>query len=111
MYEGLIIKETLSDELLLDYLVIDKVEVWKTDSKIKYWTAIFFHSDCKDFPDRLAENIIEGWYADMKLGNTKIIVFKNKVLSYEIGNAAEKEKVLDYCRSQGVPENQLDWSE
>ena len=43
MYEGAIIKETLSDELLLDYLIIDNVEIWKTDDKhIKYWTMVFF---------------------------------------------------------------------
>ena len=43
MYEGAIIKETLSNELLLDHLTIDKVEIWKTnDANIKYWTMIFF---------------------------------------------------------------------
>ena len=30
MYQGAIIKETLSDELLLDYLIIDNVDIWKT---------------------------------------------------------------------------------
>jgi len=108
MYKGAIIKETLSDELLLDYLTIDKVDIWKTDDiKIKYWTMIFFHSEIDDLPQRLANSIIENYYADMKRKNTKYIIFKNKVLSYEIGNISEKEKVLNYCRSVGIAEKQL----
>jgi len=112
MYEGAIIKETLSNELLLDYLVIDNVEIWKTDDKhIKYWTMVFFHSETEDLPQRLANVLINGWYADMKNGNIKYIIFKDKVLKYEIGNFAEKEEVLNYCRLQGISEEQLAWGE
>ena len=113
VYEGAIIKETLTDELLLDYVTIDKVDLWKTtDTEIKYWTMIFFHSDTDDFPERLAETIIDGgWFADLKQGNRKYIIFKNKVLQYEIGNAAEKEAVLDACRLRGIPDSQFNWSE
>ena len=111
MFEGAIIKETLRDELLLDYLEIDKVEIWKTNDTIKYWTMIFFRSETEDFPERLAAVLIDGWFADMKAGNRKYIVFKDKVLNYEIGNTAEKEAVLDYCRSKGIPETQFNWSE
>ena len=111
MFEGAIIKETLTDELLLDYLTIDKVDIWKTNETIKYWTMIFFRSDTADLPQRLSETIIDNWFADMKQGNIKYIIFKNKVLKYEIGNAAEKEEVLNYCRSCGIPDSQFNWSE
>jgi len=112
MYEGAIIKETLSDELLLDHLTIDKVDIWKTnDKQIKYWTMIFFHSESADLPQRFADTIIDDWFADMKWGNIKYIIFKNKVLQYEIGNTKEKEDVLNYMRSVGIPENQFNWSE
>ena len=111
MYEGVIIKETLADELLLDYLVIDKVEIWKTSTVIKYWTMVFFHSEEDDLPQHLANTIIDGWFADMKLNNTKFIIFKDKILQYTIGNTAEKEEVLEYMRSIGIPDSQFNWSE
>ena len=111
MFEGAIIKETLTDELLLDHLVIDKVEIWKTNESIRYWTMIFFHSETEDLPQRLAKTIINGWFADMKQGNTKYIIFAHKVLKYEIGNITEKEEVLHYMRSLGIPESQFNWSE
>ena len=111
MYEGAIIKETLTDELLLDHLIIDKVEIWKTKTTIKYWTMIFFHSDTVDLPKLLANTIIDDWFADMKADNIKYIIFKNKVLQYEIGNAEEKEKVLNEMRLRGIPDTQFNWSE
>jgi hypothetical protein len=64
-----------------------------------------------DFPKRLSEVLIEDWFADMKTNNTKIIVFKDKALQYEIGNSIEKEEVLNYCRSRGIPEEQFNWTE
>jgi len=111
MYEGTIIKETLTDELFLDYLIIDKVDIWKTNESIKYWTMIFFHSETEDLPERLANTIIDGWFADMKSNNIKFIIFKGKVLQYTIGDAGEKEEVLAYMRSIGIPESQFNWSE
>ena len=47
----------------------------------------------------------------MRIENTKIIVFKDKILRYIIGNSAEKEIVLNYCRQMEIPEKQMDWSE
>ena len=111
MFEGAIIKETLTDELLLDFLTIDKVEIWKTSDTIKYWTMVFFHSDVEDLPERLSRTIIEDWFADMKAGDMKYIIFKNEVLRYQIGNSTEKERVLAHMRAKGIPEAQFGWSE
>ena len=111
MFEGTIIKETLTDELLLDFLEIDKVEIWKTGTDIKYWTMIFFRSETEDLPHRLANTIISNWFADMKKDNTKYIIFKDKVLTYEIGNITQKEEALNVMRSWGIPESQFNWSE
>lgn len=111
-FSGAIIKETLTDELLLDLLTIDKVEIWKTENAIKYWTMIWFTSDVSDFPERLSKVIIDGgWFADMQADNVKYIVFKDAVLKYSIGNAAEKEVVLSECRRRGIPEKQMSWDE
>ena len=111
-FSGVIIKETLTDEFLLDLLTIDKVEIWKTPNAIKYWTMIWFSSEVPDFPEQLSRVIIPGgWFADMKANNVKYIVFKDAVLKYTIGNAAEKEAILNECRARGIPNEQLSWDE
>jgi len=47
----------------------------------------------------------------MKKDNIKYIIFKDKVLKYEIGNPTQKEDVLKTMRSWGIPESQFNWSE
>ena len=111
-FTGVIIKETLTDESLLDLLTIEKVEIWKTDNVIKYWTMVWFSSDVSDFPEQLSNLLIEGaWFADLKADHQKYIVFNSAVLHYTIGNIAEKESVLNECRKRGIPEEQLSWDE
>ena len=112
MFIGAIIQETITDELVLDYLHIENVEIWKTDDKeIKYWTMVFFTSDIMDFPEHLSKAIIDGWFADMKQDNTKYIIFKDCVYKYTIGNSAEKNIVLNEMRKRGIPDEQFNWEE
>lgn len=111
MYEGLIIKESVADETVFDAVHIEKTELWRTNETPKYWTAVYFSSEDAEFPEKLSKALTGNWFADMKRGNEKIIVFRGKVLRYTTGNAEEKKAVLDYCRSMGIPERQLDWSE
>ncbi|MDF2822522.1 MAG: helix-turn-helix transcriptional regulator [Clostridiales bacterium] len=64
-----------------------------------------------DFPDALSKVLTGNWYVDMKVDNTKILVFKDKVLSYEIGDFLGKKVIIDYCKNIGIPDEQMDWSE
>ena len=45
LYEGALIKESIDDENLLDYIRVHKIELWNTGGVPKYWTVIFFTSD------------------------------------------------------------------
>ena len=117
LYEGVLIKESLADENALDYMNINKVELWKTKSIPKYWTALFFTSAHVDFPQIISKAIHEedgeagNWFVDFKAGNTKYVVFHEKVLNYTIGNAEEKELVCKVCRELGIPDGQMNWAE
>ena len=117
MYEGLLIKESLNEESILDLIEIKNVEIWKTENHPKYWTAIHFSSLVDDFPERLSKVLIdnpllgESWYVDMKKDNIKYIVLKNNVLTYKIGDDVGKLAVMEQCRKFGIPEQQLDWKE
>ena len=115
MYSGLIIKESLSDEMILDYIHIQNVEIWSTDHIPKYWTAITFQSEYEMFPQKLAQSLKENkempWYVDISKDGIKYIILKDCVLHYTIGNAKEKEAVISKCLKLGLDKNQLDWSE
>jgi len=117
LYTGIIIKESLEDELVLDYVYVNKVELWKTKSTPKYWTAVYFTSNDENLPDLLSKSLIAdstkggNWFIDLKIRNTKIIVFKNKILKYEIGNSKQKDYVCNECRKLGISDNEMNWEE
>lgn len=111
MYNGVIIKESLSDELILDLVEVIRTELWKTPYSPKYWTAVFFVSRVESFPEQLSKVLTGNWFVDMKVDKTKIIVFKDKILKYEIGNQKEKDYVCEECRKMGIPDVQMDWEE
>lgn len=117
VYSGLLIKESVDNEDIIDLLDVHKIELWRTDCQPKYWTALTFTSAHPDLPQRLAEVMIaspvpgESWFVDLKAGNMKYIVFRNLVLHYTIGNPDEKEVVCQRMREIGIPDSQMHWAE
>ena len=115
MFRGTIIKESLSDELILDLIVIEKVEIRKTENHAvnqpKYWTAISFNVNSEEFTNELSKALKEEWYVDLGNNIEKIIVFKNKVIKYKLGDLTGKQQAIDHCKKIGVPESQMDWCE
>lgn len=117
VYEGVLIKESVTDDTIIDFLNVHKIELWNTGGKPKYWTVLFFTSDKKDFPEQIAKVMGAdsdnggNWFVDFKAGNVKYIVFKDKILKYQIGNQAEKEYVCAECRKMGISDGEMNWSE
>ena len=117
MYSGLIIKESILNELIFDKLDVVGVELWKTDNKPKYWTAISFTSNFEDLPELLSNALERSsgsgmvWYVDIKDAIYKYLVLKDVVLKYHLGNEEEKKSVCEKCIEFGVKREQLDWLE
>lgn len=116
LYEGILIKESVADDTIIDYLNVHKIELWNTGGKPKYWTALYFTSDKADFPERISGAMLSGiehgnWFVDFKMNNEKYIVFKDMILKYKIGNQAEKEYVCSECRKMGISDAEMNWPE
>lgn len=115
MYTGLIVKESIQNEKILDEIEIVKVEIWKTNNTPKYWTAISFTSSCEEFPEHLSKTLsrssVSGmvWYVDIQDAVYKYIVLKDVVLKYHLENKEEKKSVCKKCMELGVKKEQLDW--
>lgn len=113
LYEGVLIKESIEDENILDLLNVHQIELWNTGGKPKYWTVLYFTSAVPDFPQRISGAIQaeDNWFVDFKARNQKYIVFRNQILSYRIGDQAEKDMVCAECRKNGISDDQMHWSE
>lgn len=102
---------------IIDFLNVHKIELWNSGGKPKYWTVLFFTSDKKDFPEQISKVMVSdpdnggNWFVDFKAGNKKYIVFKDKILKYQIGNQTEKDYVCSECRKMGILDEQMHWSE
>ena len=78
------------------------------------WTFVDFAGS-----DDLAEDVAEalaaallgdgGWYADIDVGDDKIVVFADRVFRYRRGDSVGRAEATKYGRRVGVPEHQLDW--
>lgn len=122
-FTGIIIKESLDDESLLDDLKVisTKVELVKEKHKtpwIKQWTLcnveiepgqIDYIAEC--ISKSLDINHKNSWYADFKNENTHYIIFRDKVFKIDRTKAEEYNKATEYGISVGIPDYQLDFSE
>ncbi len=117
VYEGVLIKESVTDDSIIDMLNIHKIELWNTGGTPKYWTVLFFTSDKNDLPEKISKVMVSdpdnggNWFVDFKAGNEKYVVFKDKILKYQIGNCTEKEYVCAECRKMGISDKEMNWSE
>lgn len=116
LFEGILIKESVADDTILDFLHVHKIELWNAGGKPKYWTALFFTSAAADFPELVSKVMLSdsgsgSWFVDFKAGQVKYIVFKDKILKYKIGNPSEKEYVCNECRKMGILDEQMNWPE
>lgn len=116
LFEGILIKESVADDAILDFLHVHKIELWNAGGKPKYWTALFFTSAAADFPELVSKVMLSdsgsgSWFVDFKAGQVKYIVFKDKILKYKIGNPSEKEYVCNECRKMGILDEQMNWPE
>jgi hypothetical protein len=115
MYTGVLIKESLLAEDVLDMIEIQKVELWPAPNHVAgqsaYWTAIHFSSENHELPGMLSNALKDAlWYVDMREDNTHtVVVLQGMVIRYPFGNKEGKEKAREACKKAGIPETQLDW--
>lgn len=104
-FEGVLIKESIEDDHIIDYLSVNKVELWHTGGNPCYWTALFFTSECRDIPQLFSKIMLSGeganWFVDFKRGSQKYIVFRDKILSYTIGNPRKKKPCVQNAGKWG----------
>jgi len=87
-----------------------------SDGQPDVWTFLDFEA-----PDEAADELAaalagallagQGWYADFTVGDDHVVVFAGRVFRYAKGDQAGRAAAVEYGRSAGVPDHQLDWGE
>lgn len=120
MYEGLIIRESLKNERILERLNIIKTEVWDvenaTEDQPKQWNVSSFRvedGNIDEITEYLSKSLQNGkWYVNFS-GNAEytIVVFPDKVFKYKKADIAKRNEAIEFGRKLEIPESQLDWPE
>ena len=118
MFKGVLLRESLKDEGILDLLRVTKTEVWDVQNaeggQPERWTAISFEGE-SDRADVIAEAMGQAmkpeWYASFSTETHVYVIFEDRVFRYSKGDGKARAEVEAYAISVGIPESQVDWGE
>ncbi len=115
-FTGLLLKESLEDDSFLDMIEITEKQVWNIDNAANYqpkvWTAIYFKGEedrTDEISEKLSHSLKPRWYANISVGNKEYVIFHKKIFKYNKGDKETKERAINYGKSLGIPDHQLDW--
>jgi len=122
-FTGLLLKESLRDENVLDLIKVTKTETWNNiknaaENQPKNWTAVYFEFEgTEDEADVKAEIISRAlksglWYLNFSSNEKIYIIFpNNKFYKYKKGDKEKRQEATNYGLKIGIPQSQLDWAE
>jgi len=109
VYIGIIVEEALDDNLLINNLMIDKVYITGHENRQDRWHLYQVKVSLARI-NELAEHIIDNWYIHFWNGSDIIALFSgNKQFHFTYDNKETWSEVVEYGRSIGIPDEQLDF--
>lgn len=80
------------------------------------WTFLDFEADDEvagPLAQALADALLAdgGWYADFAVGDEHAVVFAGRIFRHRRGDRTGRAAAVEYGRTVGVPEHQLDWAD
>ncbi len=107
-YTGIIVEESLDDNRLLNELNVRKIRITGHTNPADRW-HMYEVDVTKEEIQELSKHIIGDWYMHFWKETDVIAIFKNKVFEFNYENKNTWNKVLEYGRSLGLPEDELDF--
>ncbi len=119
MLKGLLLKESLDDESVLDLLHITRTQTWQVHNAAPHqpniWTALSFEveqAQAEAVVDALSRALKpRGWFINASTAAHVFVLFPGKIFKYVRGDPIGREAAKAHGRTLDIPESQLDWSE
>jgi hypothetical protein len=123
MLKGTLLAESLRIGACLDVAGLRVTRLSRRDvsasasaAQPSVWTFLDFEAD-DDLAGPLAQSLADalladgGWYADLTVADDHVVVFAGKIFRYRRGDQTGRAAAVDYGRTAGVPDHQLDWTD
>ncbi|URZ03354.1 hypothetical protein [Clostridium felsineum] len=107
-YIGIVVEESLDDNRILNKLEVKKIHVTGHTNPIDRW-HMYEVNVSKEEIEELSKHIIQDWYMHFWKKSEIIAIFKDKTFEFNYENKETWKSVLDYGRSIGIPDEQLDF--
>lgn len=106
---GTIVEESLADNRILNDIEIVRFRITKEDDPAERWHLYKVRVSREDI-EKLSKCIKTGkWYMHFWEGTDVIAVFRDKIFEFNHSDKTTWEDALEYGRSLGIPEEQLDF--
>ena len=118
-YTGVVIRESLTNTVVLDSLELIKREVEKVDADMNtqwldVWTLDHVRVEddqidvvCQQLSQVIDDSHCDDWYLDLRNDDWLYVVFKNQVFKIDRHNPASYEVMKAYAIAHHLPEYQL----
>jgi hypothetical protein len=117
---GTLIAESLKVGAVMDDVLLTVTKVVRADvgdvsaGQSRTWTLVEFEIAIEDAVRfaRVLERSLQptgGWYCDFRSAEETFVVFAGRTFRYPRGDESGRADAVEYGRSVGVPETQLDW--
>jgi hypothetical protein len=105
IYEGVIIKDSLEDPSVLDDMEVISHEI----EPLTNWDIYKVRATPDDFES--LSKIVKPlrYYIHFWKGFDVVVIFRNKIFKYRLGDEASWKRVIEYGLSMGIPIDQLDF--
>ena len=107
-YTGIIIMESLTDDRVLSDLEFLDFKVTKEDNPVDRWHMFKVKVSLEDI-EKLSNIIKNKWYMHFWKGRDIIAIFKGKQFKFNFDNKETWKDAVEYGKSIGIPEEQLDF--
>jgi hypothetical protein len=106
---GTIVEESLDDNRVLNDVEIIRFRITKEENPAERW-HLYKVKVSKEDIEKLSKYIKPGkWYMHFWEGTDVVAIFKDKIFEFNYSDKATWEDALNYGRSLGIPEDQLDF--
>ena len=107
-YIGIVVEESLTDNRILNGLDISKVHITNQINPSDR-CHLYEVNVSKEEIEELSRTIIGRWYMHFWKGTDIIAIFNDRTFEFDYEDKNTWSEVLDYGRSLGLPEEQLDF--